>query len=306
MRYMKVSDEELSALRGLPYIQQLLYLTAIKPYVDYRTGIVGIARGISYQSLAEELYIEPHQGIKSGSPSKDQIRRAIKGLEKAGLLRIQSMDWKLVFQCLLIPSSSSDLNKPATKQHDDLATENNHESHIKQGLQDDLSIKPTMNQNIKAAIPHKDNNYFVCLLQQFEKFWESYPQPQNKAHAWNAFQKLNPDEVLFARILIALNAQIKHYQELQAAGLWVPHWRYPANWLAQRGWEDDINTNKLQEKPNAAHKARTTKQPIDFFWESCKGGADYIPDSETIADDSSQSSGNVIQFGKHRKTSEAC
>ena len=128
---------------------------------------------------------------------------------------------------------------------------------------------------------------------------------QNKAHAWNAFQKLNPDEVLFARILIALNAQVNHYQELQAAGLWVPHWRYPANWLTQRGWEDDINTNKLQEKPNAAHKARTTKQPVDFFWESCKGGADYIPDSETIVDDGGQSSGNVIQFSERRKASEA-
>lgn len=61
MKYMKVTDEELSALRGLPHLQQLLYLTGIKPYVDYRTGIVGISRGISYQSLAEELYIEPHQ-----------------------------------------------------------------------------------------------------------------------------------------------------------------------------------------------------------------------------------------------------
>src|SRR3990167_6530333 len=127
MRYVKITYEELSALMGLPHLQQLLYLRGIRPYMDYRTGIVGIMRGISYQSLAEELYIEPHQGIKSGSPSKDQIRRAIKGLEKAGLLRIQSMDWKLVFQCLLIPTSYSDLNKPATKQHDDLAIVNNHE-----------------------------------------------------------------------------------------------------------------------------------------------------------------------------------
>ena len=47
MGYMKVINEELSALRGLPYIQQLLYLTGIKPYVDYQTGIVGIVRGIS-------------------------------------------------------------------------------------------------------------------------------------------------------------------------------------------------------------------------------------------------------------------
>ncbi len=104
MEYMKINYEELSALRGFPHLERLLYLTGIKPkpYIDYRTGIVGLARGISCQSLAEELYVEPHQGIKSGSPSKDQIRRALKGLETAGLLRIQSMDWKLVFHCLLV------------------------------------------------------------------------------------------------------------------------------------------------------------------------------------------------------------
>lgn len=294
MKYMKVTDAELSALRGLPYIQQLLYLTAIKPYVDYRTGVVGIARGISYQSLAEELYIEPHQGIKSGSPSKDQIRRAIKGLEKAGLISIKSRDWKLIFQCLLISTPDFGQNKPATKQQDDPAILNNHASHSKQWRLDDLSIKPAIDKNLKADIPHKDNNYFVCLLQQFEKFWELYPQPQNKAHAWCAFKKLNPDEALFSKILIALNTQINHYQSLQAAGHWVPHWRYPANWLAQCGWNDDINTNKLQEKTNATHKTGVTQQPVDFFWESCKDGA-YFTESDSL---------NVVDFDGFRKTKQ--
>jgi len=53
--------------------------------VDYKTGLVGIRRGVSYQSLKEALYIEPHPGIQSGSPGKDQLRRALNGLEKAGL-----------------------------------------------------------------------------------------------------------------------------------------------------------------------------------------------------------------------------
>src|SRR3990167_7338876 len=114
MKYLKITQEEFSALEGLPHLQQLLYFRGIKPYIDYRTGIVGIMRGISYQSLAEALYVEPHQGIKSGNPSKDQIRRAIKGLEKAGLLRIQSMQWKLVFHCLLATQAFSHSNKPAT------------------------------------------------------------------------------------------------------------------------------------------------------------------------------------------------
>ena len=39
MEYLKINYEEVSALRGLPHMQQLLYICGIKPFVDYRTGI---------------------------------------------------------------------------------------------------------------------------------------------------------------------------------------------------------------------------------------------------------------------------
>ena len=40
---------ELEALVGLPHLQQLTYLRGIRPYMDLKTGIVGIKRKISYQ-----------------------------------------------------------------------------------------------------------------------------------------------------------------------------------------------------------------------------------------------------------------
>jgi hypothetical protein len=69
----------------LPYLQQLIYIHGLKPYLDYQNEMIGIKRKVSYQSLSEALYIEPHQGyVQSGSPSKDQIRRSLKALERAG------------------------------------------------------------------------------------------------------------------------------------------------------------------------------------------------------------------------------
>jgi hypothetical protein len=59
--YLKTTSQELSALMGLPYLQQVTYLLGIRPYMDATTSLVGIKRGISYQSLAETLYVEPHQ-----------------------------------------------------------------------------------------------------------------------------------------------------------------------------------------------------------------------------------------------------
>ena len=275
MEYVKINHEELSALRGLPHLQQLLYLVGIKPYIDYNTGIVGLRRGISYQSLSEELYVEPHPGIKSGSPSKDQIRRALKGLETAGLLRIQSMEWKLVFHCLLVTLNQSHQNKAALKQHDDPASVAHYESPFKSRVTEDFPEKATTIQNDKPAIPQKDNNIYLCVYKQFEKFWSLYPQKNSKQKALEAFQALQPTDELLEHMLTALQQQIDASHSFQAQGLWSPKWKFPANWLAQHCWEDEINTDVNNGVNHATHPTYSAKQPtVDLFWESCKSGAE--------------------------------
>ena len=96
-----INEGELSALCGLPHIQQLAYIRALRPYMDVKTGIVGIKRGISYQSIAEQLYIEPHQGVKSKSCSRMQVRRSLSALERVGLITVQSEGKKLILKCEL-------------------------------------------------------------------------------------------------------------------------------------------------------------------------------------------------------------
>ena len=81
-----LSDAELSALRGLPYFVRCLYVLAIRPYMDFRTGVVGLGPRISYRALAEALYVEPHQGeIDAGPPSyqSPQARRGPFGKHQA-------------------------------------------------------------------------------------------------------------------------------------------------------------------------------------------------------------------------------
>src|SRR3990167_10495810 len=97
----KINQQERDALKGLPHLARLAYFEAIRPYMDFDTGIVGIKRGISYQSLGEELYVESHVGYVSGSPSKQQLRRALKTLERASLISIQSVGKKLILKCEL-------------------------------------------------------------------------------------------------------------------------------------------------------------------------------------------------------------
>lgn len=91
-----INGEELAALYGLPHIQQLVYLRGIRPYMDSKTRIVGKKRGISLQSIAEQIYIEPHQGIKSVAFSRSQVQRAIANLAKVGVVSLQSDKLKLI------------------------------------------------------------------------------------------------------------------------------------------------------------------------------------------------------------------
>src|SRR5690606_1144813 len=83
------------------------------------SGIVGVKRRISYQSISEELYVEPHQGIKGGSPTVNELRRAIQWLERAGLVTRDSASNKgqkqLVFQLVYASRDQSVRNKVNSK-----------------------------------------------------------------------------------------------------------------------------------------------------------------------------------------------
>lgn len=296
MDFLFVNSQELTALMGLPYVQQSTYLLGIRPYMDRATFMVGIKRRISYQSLAEALYVEPHQGLKqSGSPSRQQLRRVIYALERVGLVAIQSSDKHLILKCLLADSSSCVRNKPDTNPTQQTGTNQSLVKPYKSERYDDYSQQRGTAETLKADIPHKSNNYFVCLQQAFEKFWHLYPNRRDQLKAWDAFTQLNPDRILIQKIMQSLAKQIENKKQQQAAGAWVPNWKNPANWLAQQCWNDDL----IQEEvgvSNAKHTASSKKQNgIDLLWESCKDGAEFFDfdyqDSESV-----KQSNNVIQF----------
>jgi len=93
-------DLEEAALQGLAWLAQIIYLRGLRRYMDYTTGLVGIARGISRRSLAETAYLEPEPGRhskESGLPTPSAIRNSLKALEKAGLIEPRGTDKRLVF-----------------------------------------------------------------------------------------------------------------------------------------------------------------------------------------------------------------
>jgi hypothetical protein len=96
-----LNDNELSALDGLPPLHFKLYLAALKRHMDSKSGLIGLKRGISWQSILECVFIEPRSGVDIVSPSKGQVRRAVATLETVGLITKIEAGKKLVFKCEL-------------------------------------------------------------------------------------------------------------------------------------------------------------------------------------------------------------
>lgn len=111
MASIKINENEMMALSGLPHLSIVLYMLGIRPRMDYSTGTVGVRPLISWQALRENIYVEPHPGIKHEYASMEAVRRAAVWLEKAGLIEMRSHDRQLIFWCPLADTDKHVLNK---------------------------------------------------------------------------------------------------------------------------------------------------------------------------------------------------
>lgn len=266
-----ISRHEYEALQGLPHIQQLLYLKALRPYMDYQTNIVGIRRGVSYRSIAEELYVEPKPGVLGVLPSRDQIKRALQGLSRAGVIRLESIDKKLIIKCIFSKRDESVQKKAALLPPQEAALEENvqHIEMYKEKVVKDP--KAALGKPSIPALPH-NNNYYFFLLKKFEDFWEIYPLKKSKGKAWKVFQSMEPDEMLCEEIISSLDEQVSFFVKQKQQGKWMPNWKYPANWLEQSCWLDEVTSETIggDESNAASSKNYEEKSDTDLFWESCK------------------------------------
>jgi hypothetical protein len=159
MTAFQLNDQEMSHLYGLPHLQQLLYIRGIRPYMDFATGIVGIKRKISYQSLKEEVYIEPRKGPKPPSISRDCVRRGIKGLINAGVIANQSAEKQLIFQCIHATWDFSGSNQPALNSSQQPASRFGIKTPENTPNYNKNISKPTTPENAKPATPPVSDNF---------------------------------------------------------------------------------------------------------------------------------------------------
>ncbi|MGM9453728.1 Vir protein [Legionella bozemanae] len=233
MDFLFVTTYELDALSEIPLMQRVVYLMGIRPYMDRKTFIVGIKRKISYQSLRETLYVAPIKGVKTGCPSHQQMKRVIKSLARQGIIEIRSTTKNLIVKCLLanpyepveIENESQPEKSPSTQ------VEQKHPAPPK-NLKSMKTGKPGYLP--KSDFKAQPSSNLKDLYQKFEQFWQVYPLPSYKNEAWKQFQQIDPDDRLFAQIMDGLQEQLTKVNQSRAS------WPYPASWLDQKSWRNNI------------------------------------------------------------------
>ena len=88
---------------------------------------------------------------------------------------------------------------------------------------------------------------------RFERFWKAYPKKVSKPGAKKAFDKLKPTDELLQTMLTAIERQKGSEQWTKDNGQFIP---YPATWLNNNRWEDELTAAKRKSLPAADFEQR--------------------------------------------------
>lgn len=174
MATFQINDDEWCALSGLPLLAREVYFV-LRRHMDFSTGITGLKRKVSLKAITEELYVEPHQGMKEQQLSEQQIRRALDWLEKRGLIKrdksFNKSNRQSVFKLILATRDYSVKNKAdsnPTKQADSNPTKAEESNSSGSNGFDDG--KADNAENAKADMPPISDIKTTNTTSPYEKF----------------------------------------------------------------------------------------------------------------------------------------
>lgn len=152
------------------------------------------------------------------------------------MLQIQSQNVTVNSNDLLPNKNIYKNNNKNIYAHSENEQVYNHEDD-KQKENDSLSSN-TIKQDTKNKAIKKQNKELNELQEkQFDKFWQAYPKKVSKKQAQKSWKKINPSLELFKKILKALEMVKQTEQWEKDNGKFIP---YPATWLNQERWTDEI------------------------------------------------------------------
>ena len=167
----------------------------------------------------------------------DSIRNGLKELEQNGYLvrnRVRDESGKLTSAEWTV-SDQPMLGKPMLENPmlENPMLENRTQYNTKEYNTKEFITKEFITKDIPPISPKGKTD----CSDLFNQFWDAYPKHIAKQSAVKAFEKLKPDEKLLESMLKAIARQKESKQWEKDGGAFIP---YPATWLNQRRWEDEL------------------------------------------------------------------
>lgn len=280
-----LNKTEKQALYGQTPFVKWMYEHGIREHMDYATGIVGIERRISYQSLREEMFVEPEAGVSdSGTPTKNKIIRAIARLERLGLLK-RIDERPLVFECVLANRDKSVQKQAGRRQVADkgyqvglpLTPKKPVTTGISEPEQPQAGTQAGTPENGQAGTPplsFRDNTKNVLSLLSDEDvadifethFWQHWPKDfrAKKKEALDVYRKKK-----LYQIKDTIQADICVRKKRHRAWLegYVPH---PTTYLRGERWTDEIQevtSNGGGKRRNSSRSGESIEAILDSCYE---------------------------------------
>lgn len=179
-------------------------------------------------------------------PLKDirisQIEDALKALSKSGLVVIYHVDGKPYLQ-MMTWNKHQQIRAQKSKYPGPEQGTTANDIKCDQMISDDIKCPRNPIQSNPNPNPNPNTN--TLKRERFDKFWEEYPLKYAKAKALAAFNKIDPDDQLLETMLEAVRKQKETDQWKKDGGQFIP---YPATWLNQHRWEDEIRTGETSIK----------------------------------------------------------
>ena len=123
----------------------------------------------------------------------------------------------------------------------------------------------SLNSNPKTSSTKKETSIDINTPSpkwedRFAEFWAAYPRKVGKGEAEKAYKKINPSQELHEKILFAVQAACTTKQWRKDGGQFIP---YPATWLNQKRWEDEVQTETYNEQAAIADRAIAMAEQLE-------------------------------------------
>ena len=172
------------------------------------------------------------------------------------MLQIQSQNVTVNSNDLLPNKNIYKKNNKNIHAHSENEQVYNHEDD-KQKESDNHSSNTIKQETKNKAIKKQNKELNELQEKQFDKFWQAYPKKVSKKQAQKSWKKIKPSLELFEKILKALEMVKQTEQWKKDNGKYVP---YPATWLNQERWTDEINM--MQDTIKEEQKTKPVYYPV--------------------------------------------